>query len=90
MRFSLVCGLILSVLCAGPSTAQRSKRAHDPVENACRERAWTAVPVPDQAITDAGQQAVVARWWIEYMQCLQANMKSVLDSLPRGLPPPAL
>jgi hypothetical protein len=89
MRLSILGGLMLSVLCVDPSAAQRTRRAFDPVENACRKRAWTTVPVSDQAITGARRQAVVARWWIEYMQCLQANAKSVLHPLPRASAPPA-
>jgi hypothetical protein len=69
-----VAGLIVGVLGADPSAAQqRSRRAADPVETSCRERGWTAVPVPDETNTDPERQAIVARWWLEYMQCLQPN-----------------
>ena len=86
MRLYLVGGLALTVLCSDPSEAQRSRRPPDPAELYCREHAWTAVPVPVpvQTINDAERQGFVTRWWIAYMQCLQANMKSVGEPLPKA------
>ena len=75
--------VVLSILVSDPSAAQqRSRRAADPVETASRERAWGAVPVPDTETSDPERQAIVARWWLEYMQCLQANMRRITEPLP--------
>ena len=82
MRLVLVV-VVVSILGSNPSAAQqRSRRAADPVETACRERAWGAVPVPDTAPTDPERRAIVARWWLAYMGCLQTNMRSVAEPLP--------
>ena len=76
--------VVLSALASDPSAAQqRSRRAADPVETACREQAWATTPVPDATIADPERQAIVGRWWLAYMACLQTNMRSVAEPLPR-------